>query len=117
VLRYIEANPLRARLVGRGEEYPWSSYRVHGLGEVDELVDPLITYDEISPYPKIRQRKWAEKVHRPLPEEALARIRRSTSAGLPYGDDAWVKRLVKKLSLDLTIRPRGRPRKEVRPTK
>ena len=33
VLRYIEANPLRTALVQRAEEYLWSSYRMHGLGE------------------------------------------------------------------------------------
>jgi putative transposase len=111
VLRYIEANPLRARLVTRAEAYAWSSYRVHGLGELNELVDPLITYESISPYPKIRQRRWADKVHRPLDEATAAKIRRSTATGLPYGDDTWVRRLAKKLNLDLTIRPRGRPRK------
>ena len=41
VLRYIEANPLRAKLVKRAELYPWSSYRVHGLGEASELIDRL----------------------------------------------------------------------------
>ena len=112
VLRYIEANPLRASLVSRAEEYPWSSFRVHGLGKVDELVDPLITYDKLSPYPKVRQRQWDERVHRPLEEAALAAIRRSTATGLPYGDEVWVKRLAKKLDLDLMIRPRGRPRNE-----
>ncbi|MBX3414978.1 MAG: transposase [Pirellulales bacterium] len=112
VLRYIEANPLRARLVARAEEYAWSSYRLHALGEVNTLVDPLITYDELSPYPKIRQRHWAEKVHRPLEEATLAHLRRSTASGLPYGEKAWVERLAKKLNLDLLIRPRGRPRKK-----
>jgi len=43
VLRYIEANALRAALVKRAEDYAWSSYRVHGLDEVNELVDRLIT--------------------------------------------------------------------------
>jgi putative transposase len=109
VLRYIEANPLRAAIVTRAGEYPWSSFRVHGLGEVDELIDPLITYDELSPYPRVRRRQWDEMVHRPVEEAALAAIRRSTATGLPYGDEAWVKRLAKKLELDLTIRPRGRP--------
>jgi putative transposase len=111
VLRYIEANPLRARIVKRAGEYPWSSYGVHGLGEASELVDALPLYEELSPYPKIRQRKWAEKVHRPLEEAEEAAIRRSTATGLPYGDRPWVARLAKKLDLDLTIRPRGRPRK------
>ena len=32
VLRYIEANPLRAQMVKRAEDYAWSSFRAHGLG-------------------------------------------------------------------------------------
>lgn len=113
VLRYIEANPLRARVVKNAGRYAWSSFRLHGLGEVDELVDPLIAYEEISPRPKVRQRKWAERVHEPIEEVQLLAIRRSNATGLPYGDPAWVKRLAKRLELDLTIRPRGRPRKNV----
>jgi putative transposase len=99
--------------VNRAEQYPWSSYRMHGLGEADELVDPLITYEELSPLAKVRQRKWAEKVHQPMEEAIVDAIRRASATGLPYGDEAWVKRLAKRLKLDLTIRPRGRPRKYV----
>lgn len=55
-------------------------------------------------------------VHRPLEEAALTAIRRSNETGLPYGDGACVQRLAKKLDLDLTIRPRGRPRKVADPT-
>ena len=113
VLRYIEANPLRAKLVKRADRYPWSSYPVHGLGEADELVDSLITYEELSPLAKVRQRKWAQQVHRPIDEASLDAIRRSSATGLPYGDSAWVKRLARRLELDLTIRPRGRPRKTI----
>ncbi len=112
VLRYIEANPLRAKLVRRAEAYQWSSYRVHGMGEADELVDSLITYEELSPLAKVRQRKWAQQVHRPIDGASLDAIRRSSATGLPYGDAAWVKRLAKRLDLDLIIRPRGRPRKD-----
>ena len=41
----------------------------------------------------------------------MAAIRRSNESGLPYGNPRWIKRLSKRLDLDLTIRPRGRPRK------
>jgi putative transposase len=115
VLRYIEANPLRAGLVTRADEYPWSSFRAHGLGLADPLLDRLISYEKISPSAKTRQRKWSEKVHRPLDEAVLARIRRSNATGLPYGEESWIARLAKKLDLDLAIRPRGRPKKHTSP--
>jgi putative transposase len=111
VLRYIEANPLRAKLVARADDYRWSSYPAHGLGEINELLDPLQNYEELSPYPQVRQRKWAGKVHTPFAEAQLAAIRRASLTGLPFGDAAWVQRLSGRLDLDLTIRPRGRPRK------
>ncbi len=113
VLRYIEANPLRANIVTQAEDYRWSSYRAHAVGEPNALLDTLITYEELSPYPKIRQRRWAQKVHAPMEEATLAAIRRTNATGLPYGTARWVRCLAKKLDLDLTIRPRGRPRKIV----
>ena len=111
VLRYIEANPLRATIVRDAADYPWSSYRAHGLGEANALLDPLVTYQELAANAAVRQRQWAAKVHRPLAEDAIASIRRSNESGLPYGGPGWVARLAKRLKLDLTIRPRGRPRK------
>src|ERR1700694_5201736 len=41
VLRYIEANPLRAGMVADLASYPWSSYRSHGMGHPDPLLSPL----------------------------------------------------------------------------
>lgn len=112
VLRYIEANPLRAKMVARAEDYRWSTFAVHGLGQTNGLVDRLPIYEALSPEPKVRQRLWSQKVHLPQDERVLDRIRRSVESGLPYGDESWIKRLAKKLDLDLTIRPRGRPRKQ-----
>jgi putative transposase len=111
VLRYIEANPLRAKLVRRAENYRWSSYRAHGMGEADKLVDRLINYDELASSAATRQRQWALKVHRAMDPTVIDDIRRSNATGLPYGSAEWVKRLAKRLDLDLVIRPRGRPRK------
>jgi putative transposase len=31
-LRYIELNPVRAGMVTRAEDYPWSTYAIHALG-------------------------------------------------------------------------------------
>jgi len=39
-MRYIELNPVRARLARRPEHYRWSSYRANALGQEDQLVTP-----------------------------------------------------------------------------
>jgi hypothetical protein len=98
--------------VATAEQYPWSSYLHHGLGQTDELIDRELPYEYLSPYAAVRQRKWSELVHRPLEDATLAQIRRSNERSLPYGDPAWVEELSEKLDLDLTIRPPGRLRKQ-----
>jgi putative transposase len=111
VLRYIEANPVRAKMVEKAGDYPWSSFGVHGLGKVDPLVDPAAAYEMLSPYPAVRQRLWRSYVDE-TSEEELEAIRRSTATGLPYGSKQWIETLSKRTKIDLTIRPRGRPKKE-----
>ena len=111
VLRYIEANPLRARMVESAGDYRWSSFSRHGLGKADELLDTLPEYESLAKTPATRQRRWSAFVHKVPSDEELAAIRRSCSTGLPFGDAAWVEGLAARLGLDLTIRPRGRPRK------
>ncbi len=118
VLRYIEANPVRAKIVAEAGDYRWSSYAAHGQGQPDELLSPLPEYEALAAYPAVRCRRWSALVHEVAPDSELSAIRRSTETGLPLGERAWVTRLAKKLDLDLTIRPRGRPKKQAtgRPT-
>jgi putative transposase len=111
VLRYIEANPVRAELVKLAGDYRWSSFACHGEGRPDELLDAVIPYDALATYPSVRRRRWSAYVHQTPEDAELAAIRRSSETGLPYGEGAWVDHLCRRLKLDLTIRPRGRPRK------
>jgi putative transposase len=111
VLRYIEANPLRAKLAEHADEYRWSSFASHGNGRVDSLLDPTVAYEALGSHAAIRQRRWSAYVHKTPDVNELAAIRRSSETGLPYGERSWIDRLCQRLKLDLTIRPRGRPRK------
>jgi len=115
VLRYIEANPLRAKMVEAAGEYRWSSFAAHGQGEANELLDPVPAYDALAAYAAVRRRRWAAYVHQTPPEAEMESIRRSNETGLPYGESSWVNNLSKRLKLDLAIRPRGRPRKKSKP--
>ena len=113
VLRYIEANPLRAKMVATAGEYRWSSFAAHGQGVANDLLDPVPAYEALSAYPAVRRRRWSAYVHQTPPEAEVQSICRSNETGLPYGESSWMKRLARQLNLDLTIRPRGRPKKTV----
>jgi putative transposase len=115
VLRYIEANPLRAELVEQAGDYRWSSFRAHGLGESDALLDRVEGYEALAAQRAARLRRWAAYVHRTPDDAELAAIRRSNETGLPLGERGWRESLCKRLHLDLTIRPRGRPRRNAQP--
>ncbi len=117
VPRYVEANPVRADMVATAGEYRWSSFAAHGQGEKNDLLDPAGAYEALAAYPAVRCRRWSAYVHQTPPETELESIRRGNETGLPYGDPSWVKRLAKRLNLDLTIRPRGRPKKTAEQSK
>jgi putative transposase len=55
--------------------------------------------------------KWVEHLNRPQTEAELETLCRSVVRGLPYGNTAWQARTAKRLGLEFTLRPRGRPRK------
>ena len=58
------------------------------------------------PYP----RQWRQQVNQPQTDAEVAALRRSVNRGAPFGQPDWTKRIVKRLGLEVTIRPRGRPK-------
>ncbi len=103
VLRYVERNPLRARLVKHAEDWQWSSLACRGAKASDTILFPP---------PVTLPRNWNRLVNRPQTERELEAIRRSVVRGTPFGSDDWTKTAVKRLGLQSTIRPRGRPRQQ-----
>ena len=104
VLRYVERNPLRANLVARAQDWRWSS-----LGRYKEGDDKARSMLCVWPIP--RPRDWTSRVNRADGSKELQAIRRSVQRGQPYGSEVWCERIVERLGLESTIRPRGRPRK------
>jgi putative transposase len=56
--RYIERNPVEARLQALPWDYPWSSCRVYALGASDPLLSPNPWYEGLSPDPARRRELW-----------------------------------------------------------
>jgi putative transposase len=104
LLRYIERNPVRAGLVERAEDWPWSSAGLRtGRGEAPAFFDPG---------PVALPRRWLAWVNQPLTEGELARVRHSVARGAPLGEPDWAALTAERLGLQASLRPRGRPRKQ-----
>jgi len=54
-MRYIETNPVRARMVARPESYRWSSFAANALGRDDPLVAPHPYYYALGRDPAARR--------------------------------------------------------------
>ncbi|HEU0049240.1 MAG TPA: transposase, partial [Nitrososphaera sp.] len=103
VARYVERNALRAKLVKRAEQWQWSSLWRWAQG------DPkLLAF--LSDWPVKRPRQWVGWVNRLETASELEDLRCSAQRGRPFGSQGWVVRVVKRLSLESTLRPRGRPK-------
>jgi putative transposase len=97
-MRYVEQNPVRARLVTAAQDYHWSSAKYHCFGEPDPLIDTTWNPSDIIPDWK----SWlmiADDVY----DQA---IRTNTRKGLPCGDE-WFLSLIEK-HLGRSLRPRIR---------
>ena len=101
--RYVEANPLRAKMVARAQEWQWSSLHAR-LG-----TPPSTLLDE---WPVERPADWVEIVNTACKPEDLSALRLSVTRGRPFGSPAWVDRTARRLGLEFTLRERGRPTKE-----
>jgi len=102
VLRYVERNPLRARLTRKAESWLWSSLRQRTSAASDSI---------LSPGPVAIPSNWQDLVHQPQTEAELSALRRSVQRGTPFGGPRWTQRAARDLGLEFTLRPRGRPRK------
>lgn len=98
--RYIALNPVRAKLVRRAEDWPWSSVQAHLSGEDDGLVKvaPLAT----------RYADFAAMLEETETDAAdWARLRRSETTGRPTGSAAWLEELERRTGRQLKAKPRG----------
>jgi putative transposase len=54
---YVSLNPVRARLVARAEDWPWSSVRAHLAGADDELFTVRPVLERTSSFAELREGK------------------------------------------------------------
>jgi putative transposase len=103
LIRYVEQNPLRAKLVGKAEDWQWSSLyrRLRNNTEDKKFLSPL---------PTELPANYHTSVNTLLNANSLDTIRHSIGKGTPYGSLEWVEGMVKEHKMESTVRAPGRPR-------
>ena len=105
VARYVERNAQRANLTRRAEHWRWGSlYRWLRGSAADRRL--------LAAWPLPRPGGWVEHVNTAQTEAELTALRRCVTRGSPFGSESWSTRTVRRLSLESTLRPRGRPKKQ-----
>ena len=101
--RYVELNPVRAKLANSAEEWPWSSARAHLLGRDDRLtkVAPLLAMVA----------DWRGFLDSAIREEELTNLREHGRTGRPLGSATFIERLEARVGRVLKPQKGGRPPK------
>ena len=112
--RYVERNALRAKLVRRAADWRWCSAWVRsGLRHRDVPDDLRGQLEELlADWPVNRPRNWDQTLNEPQPDEQEKLVQRSLKRGRPLGDEKWTVRTARRMGLNHTLRPPGRPPKD-----
>ena len=103
--RYVERNPLRARLAGKAEQWEWSS-----LSQRLGLRRPV----RLTSWPVPMPDGWVAVVNEEAPAVETEEIQAAVRRGSPYGGKEWREQMGTRLGMTGKIRPVGRPKKRGR---
>ena len=110
-LRYVELNPVHARMVSRPEDYRWSSYAQRlGLND-DNWLDPDPVTAALGATTASRQRAYASFVREGVPTAERIFIRDAVRRNQLTGDGRFVDQIERRTGLRIETRARGRPKK------
>ncbi len=104
VRRYVERNAKRAGLVDQVEKWQWGS-----LWRWTQNPEPRANL--LSPWPIPRLPNWMQRVNELLSDKELEAVRRCAHRGQPFGNESWTESIARRLNLEPTLRPHGRPKK------
>ncbi|HBA89323.1 MAG TPA: transposase [Geobacter sp.] len=108
--RYIEMNPVRARMVTEPSGYRWSSYREKTEGRA-EVIDPDPGYLSLGADETARRKSYREWVLSSVPEGEWERIHQAAQRGYLTGGEEFQQVVAERLGIRLDYKNPGRPRK------
>jgi putative transposase len=110
--KYIERNPVRAKIVKKPWQWNWSS----ALGHIDgvDQKEALAGLDNLFKIIDMTPDSWREYIDSKEEETISDNIRKYTLTGRPLGTIEFIERLEKKFGRKLLALPRGRPKGRIK---
>jgi len=109
--RYIDLNPVRARMVETPGEYRWSSYRRLAAGLPDQLVTPHAVYAALGASPDARQRAYATLCASEVAPAAVQSLRVALRGGAVTGEAQFRAAVERATRRTVTRLPHGGDRR------
>ena len=100
-VRYVTLNPVRARLVPRAADWPWSSARAHLAGRDDRVVRVAPVLERVGDFARFLAEPFDQ-------DAAYAALRRAETIGRPVGAPGWIDELETRTGRSLKPGKRGR---------
>lgn len=109
--RYIELNPVRAKIAAQPADYAWSSVHFSARGVADALITPHPRYLALGTTTEERLTAYRGLLTEPLDDEALATLRRGTHTRTAAGAVTFVEPLARRFGRALPPRAQGGDRR------
>jgi len=109
--RYIELNPVRARMVDVPGDYRWSSYHCNANGRANVLIEPHPLYQALGGNSEQRAEAYRDLFSQHVNEDDLAAIRTATEDGAILSNDRFRADIGKILKRRVTRLAHGGDRK------
>ncbi len=109
--RYIELNPVRARMVPTPTDYPWSSHAHNAHGEHSAMLTPHASYLKLGSTPRERQAHYRALIAEQLDAQTIEELRQYTQQQRAWGSERFQQQIENLTQRRAKIRPRGRPKK------
>lgn len=107
--RYIEMNPVRAKMVGTPEAYPWSSYRHNAGAQRIASLRCHPAYNGLGLSPEQRCKAYQRLFQSEQDSGKLREVRACLQTGTPYGNDRFREEIESAIGASVGQSRRGRP--------
>ena len=108
-MRYIEMNPVRAKMVGSPAEYRWSSYAANAWGSDNAIIQPHDQFLVLAKISEERHSRYRSLFENDLAANELELIQNSLQSGTPLGNARFRKHIESVVGRSVGQIKRGRP--------